>query len=340
MRPWGPARIRPRSDPPDVRWPPPPRGLQCAAMARRRNAFIDWVQYVALRLLDVFLQCRPVRDNLRMARALGDLMYALDSRHRKRAIANLRRSFPDLSQQQAESLARRSMQSLLMFFVEMLFTARLLRVDTWRHHVRLENFRGMLELLLRRRTGLIMLTGHFGNFEICNYILSALGFATSAVGRPLDNPYINRWLMGVRQSRGSRIIAKKGATDDVVQVLENRGVIGFVADQNAGPKGVFVDFFGRKASTYKSIALLAMQYGAPVVVGYAMREGEDFRFVVGVQDIIHPSDWRDAADPVGYITQRYTRAIEDFVRRDPGQYWWVHRRWKTRPKGEQPEEYD
>ena len=290
--------------------------------------------------MDMFLQCCPVETNLRMARMLGDVVYALDRRHRQRAMANLRRSFPEMPQEQVERLARRSMQSLLMFFVEMLFTTRLLRIDTWRRHVRLENFRQMLQLLLRRRSGLIMLTGHFGNFEICNYLLSVLGFSTVAVGRPLDNPYVNRWLMDVRQRKGSRIIAKKGATDDVAAVLENRGVVGFVADQNAGRKGVFVDFFGRKASTYKSIALLAMQYEVPVVVGYAMREGDDFRFVVGVQDIIYPEDWRGVDDPLMYITQRYTRAIEDFVRRDPGQYWWVHRRWKTRPKGEQPEEYD
>jgi KDO2-lipid IV(A) lauroyltransferase len=126
----------------------------------------------------------------------------------------------------------------------------------------------------------------------------------------------------------------------VTGVLEAKGVVGFVADQNAGSKGVFVDFFGRKASTYKSIGLLAMEYNVPVVVGYARRLNDQFHFVVGTQDIIHPQDWRDEADPLKYITQRYTKAIEDFVKKDPGQYWWVHRRWKTRPKGEAPEQYD
>ena len=83
-----------------------------------------------------------------------------------------------------------------------------------------------------------------------------------------------------------------------------------------------------------------MEYEVPVVVGYARRVFGKFRFQVGVQDIIWPSDWQKQDDPLRYITQRYTSAIEAFVRDDPSQYWWIHRRWKTRPKGEAPEAYD
>jgi KDO2-lipid IV(A) lauroyltransferase len=103
---------------------------------------------------------------------------------------------------------------------------------------------------------------------------------------------------------------------------------------------VFVDFFGRKASTYKSIGLLAMEYQVPVVIGYARRIGRNFRFHVGAQDIIYPADWKDQDDPLRYITQRYSKGIEDFVRADPAQYLWIHRRWKSRPKGEAPEKFD
>jgi KDO2-lipid IV(A) lauroyltransferase len=76
------------------------------------------------------------------------------------------------------------------------------------------------------------------------------------------------------------------------------------------------------------------------MIGYARRLGDRFRFELGVQDIIHPADWKDHPDPLRYITQRYTKGIEDFVRKDPGQYLWVHRRWKSRPKGEAPEAFD
>jgi KDO2-lipid IV(A) lauroyltransferase len=185
-----------------------------------------------------------------------------------------------------------------------------------------------------------MLTGHYGNWEILGYVLATLGFESTAVARPLDNPYVNDWVFGVRERQGQKVVGKKGATHEITGLLDNGGVVGFVADQNAGSKGIFVDFFGRKASTYKSIGLLAMQYEVPVLIGYARRIDGKFRFKLATQDIIWPADWKDQPDPLLYITQRYTSAIEDFVREEPSQYLWTHRRWKTRPKGEQPLKYD
>jgi len=231
------------------------------------------------------------------------------------------------------------MQQLFTLFVEVLFTSRLVRLETWHKVIELENFREVVRLLTTGN-GLILVTGHFGNWEILGYMLATLGFHTTSVARPLDNPYVNEWLLGVRERQGQRIIDKKGATTEVAPLLARGGAVGFIADQNAGTKGLFVDFFGRKASTYKSIGLLAMEYEVPVVIGYARRIDGRFRFRVGVQDIIYPADWQDQPDPLRYITQRYTKGIEDFVRKDPGQYLWVHRRWKTRPKGEAPEAYD
>jgi len=83
-----------------------------------------------------------------------------------------------------------------------------------------------------------------------------------------------------------------------------------------------------------------MQYEVPVAIGYARRLGDRFRFHCGCQDIIYPEDWKSQHDPLRYITQRYTKAIEDFVRAEPDQYLWVHRRWKSRPKGEVAGKYD
>lgn len=315
-------------------------------MAKARNDWMDRLQYVALRLVHMMMQCWPVEWNLRAGQLVGDLLYLIDVRHRKRAIANIRRSFPRFSEAHARKLARESMRQMIMLFVEVLFTIRLVRLDTFMNHVRLGDFKRTLELLMRRgadgasHNGLIMLTGHYGNWEILGYVLATLGFPTVAVARPLDNPYVNRWLLGVREKKGQRIVDKKGATLDITRTLDAGGTVGFIADQNAGPKGLFVDFFGRKASTYKSIGLLAMQYNVPVVIGYARRVGTKFEFEIGTTDIIYPRDWEREDKPLHYITQRYTKAIEDFVAAEPGQYLWVHRRWKTRPKGEPPEAYD
>jgi KDO2-lipid IV(A) lauroyltransferase len=315
-------------------------GRVVARVAPALRELFDWSVYVAARLVAVAMHVFPVNVNLQTARLLGSGMYLIDKRHRERALGNLRRSFPELSEKQRERLARRSMQQMVMLFVEVLFTTRLIRLDTWRRYVELENFGDVLELLVRRERGLLLLTGHYGNWEILGYVLATLGFETVSIARPLDNRYLSEFLFGVRERTGQKIIAKKGATPEVQATLQDKGAVGFIADQNAGTKGLFVDFFGRKASTYKSIGLVAMEYDAPVVIGYARRVNDRFHFHVGAQDIIYPQDWKSQDDPLRYITQRYTKAIEDVVRVDPGQYWWVHRRWKTRPKGEAPEAFD
>lgn len=309
-------------------------------MGKPRNPWVDRLQYIGLRTVSMALHSFPIDANLETARLLGSLVYQFDKKHRDRSLGNLRRSFPDMPQNQREQLARRSVQQLIMLFVEVLFTTRLIRIDTWARFVELEKFDQVIKLLMQRDRGLILLTGHYGNWEILGYVLATLGFETTSIARPLDNPYVNHWLMGVREKQGQRIIAKKGATSEVTEVLDAKGAVGFIADQNAGSKGIFVDFFGRKASTYKSIGLLAMHYKVPVVIGYARRQGASFKFKIGSQDIIFPEDWKSEDDPLRYITQRYTKAIEDMVRVDPGQYLWVHRRWKTRPKGEVAETFD
>jgi KDO2-lipid IV(A) lauroyltransferase len=305
-----------------------------------RNDFVDRLQYLALRFVSMILHSFPVDANLRTASLIGTLMYRFDRRHRERALANLRRSFPEMSERRREQLALRSHQDLVKLGVEVLFTTRLVHLDTWAKYIELENFREAVGLLLRKDQGLIMLTGHYGTWEVLGYLLATLGFHTTSIARPLDNPYVNDWVLGVRERQGQRIIDKNGATSEVIDVLTKKGAVGFIADQNAGSKGIFVDFFGRKASTYKSIGLIAMQFDVPVVIGYARRDPNRFHFTVGVQDIIYPPDWKDQPDPLRYITQRYTTALEDVVRAEPGQYLWVHRRWKTRPKGEAAETYD
>ena len=310
-------------------------------MAKPRSDLLDRIVYLALRIVSMAVHSWGPGVSLELAKGVGTCLFVLDKKHRDRAMGNLRRSFPDKSEKQIKKLAHESMQHMCMLGIEVLFTTRLIRIDNWARHIALGNFSPVLQLLLRKQQGIIMLTGHYGNWEILGYVLATLGFPTTSIARPLDNPYVSDFVFGVREQTGQKIIHKKGATAEVTEVLDRHGVVGFIADQNAGSKGLFVDFFGRKASTYKSIGLLAMNYEVPVIIGYARRHPrKPFFFECVMQDIIWPADWKSQEDPLHYITQRYTRAIEDMVRADPAQYLWVHRRWKTRPKGEAPETYD
>jgi Kdo2-lipid IVA lauroyltransferase/acyltransferase len=297
-------------------------------------------QYLGARFAAMMLGMFPVNANLQTVRAIGSLVYRLDRKHRRRALDNLRASFPEKSDAELDRIAQHSMQHFLELVIDVLFTTRAVNLESWHHFCHLTNMAESLRLLLRGQ-GAIVLTGHYGNWEILGYTLATLGMETYSVARPIDNPHIDAWLLGVRERRGQIILSKRGVTTTALDVLNRKGVLGFIADQNAGPKGMFVPFFGRLASTYKSIGLLAIEHNVPVVVGYARRRGDIFAFDLGVQDIIYPDDWKNYPrdlykDELHYLTTRYTKAIEDFVRADPSQYLWIHRRWKTRPKGEIP----
>lgn len=302
-------------------------------MARNPDPLVAWTQYLAARTVATALTSFSVDANVRTASHLGRLMYALDRRHRERAHASVAASFPELDAPGVAHVSRRSFQHFVQLAAEVLHTPRALNLATWPRHLRLDELAPALDVLNRGR-GAILLTGHLGNWEVLGYSLALLGYRLEAVARPIDNPLINRWLLGIREARGMRIITKWNATDRMLGVLREGGALGFIADQNAGDKGLFVPFFGRLASTYKSIGLLAMRREVPIVCGYAHRLNDRFEYEIGASDVIEPADWQDQPDPLFYITARYIRAIEMMVRRRPEQYLWMHRRWKSRPRHE------
>jgi KDO2-lipid IV(A) lauroyltransferase len=271
--------------------------------------------------------------NLRIMSMVGRLGYRLDRRHRRRILTNLACAFPSLPPDQREALAIRSLEHFMKLVAEMAVTPRIMHGDTWASHVGFRDMGGTLEHLNAGRPA-IVLTGHVGNWEMLGYTNALMGYPVDALARPIDNPLVNRWLLGIREQRGLRIITKFDATDRMVEVLQSGGSLGFVADQNAGRKGLFVPFFNRLASTYKSIGLLAISQNVPIVCGYAGRVGRNFKYEISTVDIIHPHEWESQPDPLFYITARYTHAIETMVRRDPAQYLWMHRRWKSRPRWE------
>lgn len=302
---------------------------------KTRNKYKDYAAYMMLRLFATILYVFPLRANYRTARFIGNMLYKYLKKNRERAERHIRLSFPEWDDARVDEVTRKSMHSMVYLGLEFLYTTRLIRPGTWRKHIKLNNMGDALKLLLKREKGIVFLTGHFGNWEVVGYTMAALGFPNTAIARNLDNPYINNFVLGQRQARGMTILDKRGATGEIPGLIENKGAVSFIADQDAGRKGMFVDFFGRKASTYKSIALLAMHHEVPVVVGYGVRLNASFNFEIGIEDIIYPADWADEENPMEYITQRYTKALEDAIRRAPEQYLWSHRRWKHRPRGEE-----
>ncbi len=300
---------------------------------KKHHPVLDWPLYVAVRVLVVFLYLFDVETNLRFACRLGQLLWRHYHRGRQRALDNLRASYPDKSEEWIEQTGRRSFEQLVMLTMDILFTPRLVKQYNLWDYADVKNVTPVLERM-RRCEAMLLVTGHYGNFEIIGYLLGLFGFDIYSIARPLDNKYLNRFLYEVRERRGQRIIDKKGAAQVMPELVKKGGTLGFIADQDAGRKGIFVDFFGRKASTYKSIGLMAITYNLPIVVGYSRRVGNRFFFEIGITRVIEPHEWAGMEDPLTWITAEYAKAMEAFIREDPTQYWWLHRRWKTRPKDE------
>ncbi len=296
---------------------------------------LAWLQYAAVRTAIFLFHMFPVDMNLRTARLIGLIWARFDRKHRDRTRDHVRLAYGEtLSAAEIDRLALRSMQHLVMLVIEMMFTPRLINDWTWARYVKLTDFGDAVRVLLDGR-GAILVTGHYGNWELTGHLLALYGFEVLAIMRPLDNVYLNRYLVRTRRAAGLELLDKKGASERAEEALRRGAALGFIADQNAGRKGLFVDFFGRQASTYKSIGLLAMAAEVPIIVGCARRTEDRLQYELSVERIIHPHEWADRDDPLIWITQEYTAAIERFVRRDPSQYLWIHRRWKTRPKGEE-----
>jgi len=302
-------------------------------MGRNQTWVRNWVSYVAARVGAMGLTLIDAETALGAATVVGRQLYRVDERHRVRAAGNIQRAFPEWSEARVQQVTRGSFEHLVQLVVEVLHLPRLINRDTWPRHLLLGDVASTIELLNAGRP-VILLTGHVGNWEVLGYLMAVLGYPLDAIARPLNNPLIYEWLLDVRQRHGMRIITKWDATDRMLQTLNAGGALGFIADQNAGDKGVFVPFFGRLASTYKSIGLLAIRRNVPIVCGFAQRVSLRYQYVLGATDVIYPEDWKDRRDPLYYVTARYVRAIEQMVRQSPEQYLWSHRRWKSRPRHE------
>ncbi len=298
----------------------------------------ELAQYAAARTVAALFSPFDPEQNLETARLVGRIYSRCGPKRRERACAGVRRAFPSLDRATQERIVDACIGHMLgIFMVDAFAMPRVIGRENWQERVRVGNVGRAMEHLTSAKPCLFV-TGHVGNWEILGYVLALVGFKISALARPLDNRFLNDWLLGVRQKTGLQILTKWGATDEVQRVIEAGGKVGFIADQNAGNDGLFVPFFSRLASTYKSIPLLAMRYELPIVCGYARRENGAFRYELRVNDVIEPADWKDAPDPMFYIGARFNRALEGMIRESPEQYLWVHRRWNSRPKHERVNE--
>jgi KDO2-lipid IV(A) lauroyltransferase len=300
-------------------------------MPEQRSIVADFAVYFAVRLLVCLLQLLPLSACRKLADALAWLAYTFDKRHRQVALENLRHAFPHLGETERHRLVRRVYRHFCRVLVEIVHLPRILHPGNWRRYVSLERGQLLVDVLTSDRP-LLLVTGHFGNWEMAGFVLGLLGFKTYAIARQLDNPFLDAFLARFRHKTGQTILAKHGDFERIQSILQQGGTIATLADQDAGQRGPFVEFFGRPASTHKAVALLALEHDAPLLVVGVPRVAEPMHYDVDIEDLIDPREYAGRTDATRAITQRFTAGLERLVRRHPEQYFWLHRRWKHQPR--------
>jgi KDO2-lipid IV(A) lauroyltransferase len=293
----------------------------------------ELAEYAGSRALEVLFSTLPPRlgEGIGGAAGRAALGAGLRAGVVRRQIAA---AFPDRDPSWVEETAAACYRH---FGREAAALARLSRLDAARLVERTRGVPALREALAeagRPGGGRVIVTGHLGNWELAGALLAGLGLPVVAVVRRQANRRFDRRLEALRRRLGIETVTMALAGRRLPAALAEGAVVALVADQDAGSRGLFVPFLGRAASTFRGPARLSLDTGAPLLFGFLARDGEGYR--TSIERIELPgvaAGSGDRPDPVEALTRRWVGRLEAAVRERPGQYFWFHRRWKTRPPG-------
>ncbi len=271
---------------------------------------------------------------------LGGLWFRFDIRHRRVALNNLIRAFGrEMGPAEIEDIARRVFKNIILVLFE----------TGWCLHLRPEDFDKYFRIKNRlsgseddqRRRGVLILTGHVGNWELMPIISAMINHTAHVLYRPMDYAPLERFFAQNRTRFGAKLISKDGSLLRVFKALKRQESVVMLLDQNVGwRRGVFVDFFGRRACTSYGLAFIALKTSAPVVPVFVVRNADRTGFTAEIGPEIPLIKTGDHQKDLEENTQHYNDVIEAVIRRHPDQWFWVHNRWKTRPYCPWPRETD
>jgi KDO2-lipid IV(A) lauroyltransferase len=268
-----------------------------------------------------------------MGEGLGGLAYRLGWRRRV-VETQIARAFPDRAEEWARATGRATFRHVGREWLTLPFVSRVGLEEVRRRIVAFEG-QEVLAAAYEEGRGLVVVSGHFGNWDLAGSTLAAYGYPVDAVMQGLRNPSLTRFVKEFRGRMGMGLIDRASAWGLLTSSIAAKRVVAFVADQDAGGSGVFVPFFGRPASTHRAPALLALRTGAPFLVGGAHRVGpqEYHAWIVRLD----PQPGADTKEQVYDLTRRWIAELERRVRLSPEQYFWHHKRWKSVPPGTDPD---
>lgn len=295
-----------------------------------KRFFIDWLAYLVVRVVVCVVQAVRIETCDSIADVLAWIAHKKLRIRSKITDENLAAAFPELTAEERDELAGKMWRHIMLLMCELVHAPRMIHKTNWRDYVDTRDIDQQVQHLLGERP-VVVVSGHFGNFEVGGQVSALLGYPTYTVARSLDNPLLDRFMRRFREATGQRILPKRGSSYQVEQVLDAGGTLMILCDQSAGPKGCWVDFFGRPASCHKSFALFTLTQNAPMVFGYCKRVDDvPMKFELRVVGVYDPQ--ADGIRDVEQLSQWYSGLLEEVVRESPEQYWWLHRRWKEPPE--------
>jgi Kdo2-lipid IVA lauroyltransferase/acyltransferase len=295
---------------------------------------IEWLQYAVawtfVKILGVLP--RPLARGL-AALAARLLLFFLP-KLRKTAELNLRLAFPEWTETQRRAVMKQMARNLGWLAAEF---ARLPRYtkENIEDVVVLDGHENFLAGQSRGK-GVLYLTGHIGAWELSSYAHALYGFPLHYMARPLDNKPLDALVNRYRGLSGNKPIYKNEAARTMLRVLKDAGTVGILADQNTIDEGVFVDFFGIPACTTTGIARVALHTDAAVVPGYAFWDENLRKYRLRFEPPVELIRTGDTESDILQNTQRFAKVLEEIIRKYPGQWVWIHARWKNRPRGKAP----
>jgi Kdo2-lipid IVA lauroyltransferase/acyltransferase len=293
----------------------------------------DPLEYAAAWMFLKFLRLLPRPAARRTAALIAAFFFRIRPSVRRAADFKLQLAFPDWS----ESERRRAMRAMIRNIGRM--AAEFARFPSYSRQnmeraIVLENFENFAAAE-KRGKGVLLLTGHMGAWELAPFAHALFSRPLHFLVRPVENSHVDRLINAYRCLSGNRPIAKNESARAVLRVLREGGVVGILADQNTMPEeAIFVDFFGLPAATTTGIARLARQTGAAVVPAYSYWDRSLGKYRLHYEPELALTRTGDEQADIYANTALFNRVMEDYIRRFPDQWLWVHKRWKTRPPGE------
>jgi len=288
------------------------------------------VRSFAHRLFLAGINLIPLKWRIWLMERLGQMLYAIDGRHRRIALRNLAVAFRGKNGEELTAIARLSFGNLGRVLAEFSFIPLLpeKNIEQYILFAGAENFYRAYE----KGKGILFLTAHFGNWEWMAASFPLIFHQPChVIVRPLDSRFFGGLVERLRTWTGNRTVPKQKSMGRILRILKEGGVIGVLLDQNvAWQEGVFVDFFGELACTNAGMALLALKTGAPVLPAFNIRQ-PDGRYRVVIEPEVPLIRTGDRDLDVEKNTELFTKIIERFVRDHPDHWFWLHQRWKTRP---------